>query len=143
MSGVQAPPVDPLLQKASKNSLQELVHQSAIDMSLVDKAMWQRRGGVVGWVDELSDIYEQEKRAGKHKTCIDILKLHLEVKKEASKAGVRAADSWSDEELEEVIKAQVMELADQNPDIISQILVAQAKAVESPTVPVLDASFLQ
>lgn len=127
------PDTELLLQRAAANSLKEQSAQIAVDMAAVDAAMWENRGGIPGFIKELDDIYKEERRAGKNKVALDILKMHLDVKVLAQKAGQRAADDMTDDELRESIMQQIGILAKQNPDVLSQVVLAQATDVSPPT----------
>jgi hypothetical protein len=127
-----SPGTTELLQRAAKNSLKEQAAQIAFDIGAVDQAMWERRGGISGWLDELDQIYKEERRAGKNKVALDILKMHLDVKVAAQKAGQRASDDMTDEELEATILRQINILAKQNPDVLSQVVLAKAKDASPP-----------
>lgn len=126
------PDTTELLRRAAQNSLKQQSAQLAFDMNAVDAAMWERRGGIAGWLDELEAIYKEERQQGKNKVALDILKMHLDVKVAAQKAGQRASDDMSDEELQESILRQINLLAKQNPDVLSQVVLAQATDARPP-----------
>lgn len=116
-----------MLIKGGENAIRRLMHKNAVDMQAVQRAVWERSGGIEGWVDELDALKKRAISEGDNNTVFKVLKMNVELTEKAQAAGQLAVDEMTDAELKAVIRGHVQDMAATDPDLIKDVLLATAK----------------
>jgi hypothetical protein len=121
----------------STETTKAIVRRAAADMTALSDALIDRVGGVSGWANRYIDLMDRCKRTDNKRVEADLLKMIPDTMEKASKAGQRALEELSDEELEEIRVAAVRDAIQSDPALAAAIA-KNATIIDTETVEVPD-----
>ena len=98
-------------------STRGLLARTAIDMAGLSDSLLQQLGGVAGWSAKYKDLFDRAIQAGNLRVATDLLKMVPDTMERASKAGSRAVEDLTDEELEQAAVGILVRAMKSDPDL--------------------------
>lgn len=102
-------PAELTTKEESTEVTKAIVRRAASDMASLSDALIDRVGGVGGWADRYINLMDRCKKTDNKRVEADLLKMIPDTMEKASKAGQRALEDCTDEELEAIRVAAIKE----------------------------------
>jgi len=110
-------PAELSVKPESTETTKAIVRRAAADMAGLSDALIDRVGGVSGWADRYINLMDRCKQTDNKRVEADLLKMIPDTMEKASKAGQRALEELSDEELEEIRVAMIKDAIMSDPEL--------------------------
>ncbi len=110
-------PAELTVKDESTETTKAIVRRAAADMTALSDALIDRVGGVAGWADRYIDLMDRCKVTDNKRVEADLLKMVPDTMEKASKAGQRALEDLSDEELEVIRVEAIKDAIRSDPEL--------------------------